>query len=66
MIKTAPAILKEMLLGLCWPINAALTWALGWRPAHWVKTFELVAVAVAIAVVVIEFRIDRPRDRAVP
>jgi len=69
MFRDAVAVLKEMALGLLWPINAPLEWSVGhmskWSPGQWFKMIEIVGVLAAIVVIFVEFRIEKPIDRAV-
>lgn len=59
-------ILVEIVYGVARLIFAPMEWiARNWSISDWIRVFEVAAVAIAIVVFVVEFRIDRPRDRAV-
>jgi hypothetical protein len=69
MFKDAKASLLEMVVGLLWPISALLDWAMGyldnWSAGQWFKAVQFILIVAAVMALFVEFRIDRPKDRAV-
>jgi hypothetical protein len=64
MLRDVPLVVKEIIVGLFWPINAPLDWAIKnlviWVPNNLFKVLEL--TAIVIAVVAFLFELDARRE----
>jgi hypothetical protein len=68
MLRDAQSVLKEIVIGLFWPIDASLNWIIrglsAWLPNNLFKTLELLAIVIGVAAFLFELRV-RDEERSV-